>query len=194
MPERYPTREEFWKRLEARDTEPDLMAALRGRLQREDRGVHRVGAAATVIAVAERLLPCDVPAPALAAFLDEVFDQQLGRADERSGVLPRALLTPAGFAALDAAAGGEGFARLDPGEQDNLLRQAERGELPGPQGFDSAEWFTRVRDLLLLAFGSDPRGMVQMGFPGPSYKPGHVWLDSMEVEQRAARAPGYLRL
>jgi len=35
---------------------------------------------------------------------------------------------------------------------------------------------------------------VFMGYPGPSYKPGHVWLDEGEVAARAARRKGYLRL
>jgi hypothetical protein len=35
---------------------------------------------------------------------------------------------------------------------------------------------------------------VQMGFPGPSYKPGHVWLDRAETRARTQRKPGYLRL
>jgi hypothetical protein len=51
-----------------------------------------------------------------------------------------------------------------------------------------------VRDLLLLAYGSDPRGMVEMGFPGPSYETGHVWLGEAEVARRAARAPGHEKL
>jgi hypothetical protein len=47
--------------------------------------VERVGSEPTVVAVLERLLPGSVPARALAAFIDEAFDQQLGRGDERSG-------------------------------------------------------------------------------------------------------------
>jgi hypothetical protein len=72
--------------------------------------------------------------------------------------------------------------------------RAEQGELPGPQGFSSQLWFSRVRDLALLGFGADPRGMVQMGYPGPSYKPGHVWLGNDEVAARAARKRGYMEL
>lgn len=195
---RYPTLEEFWRRLELRDVEPDLQAALRERMQREERGVHRVGAEATVVAVAARILPGDVPARALAAFVDEAYDRPLGRADDRAGLMPREQLIPEGFALLDRIAAerrdGATFAALEADEQDALLAQAEAGELHGPERFSSSEWFNRVRDLLLRGFGADPRGMVQMGYPGPSYKPGHVWLDQMEVERRAQRAPGYLRL
>jgi hypothetical protein len=45
--------------------------------------------------------------------------------------------------------------------------------------------------VLFLAYGSDPRGMVEMGFPGPSYQSGHLWLDEGEVAARAARRRGY---
>jgi hypothetical protein len=138
-----------------------------------------------------------VPPKALAVFLDESFDKQLGRADDRHGSMPRETLIPAGFAALDHAAQSQHsrpFAALSNEDQDRLIAAAEDGNLRGPQSFDSANWFRRARACLLLAFGSDPRGMVQMGFPGPSYKPGHVWLSSGEVRSRARRRPGYLKL
>lgn len=75
-----------------------------------------------------------------------------------------------------------------------MLTRAEQGDLSGPSGFDSATWFKRTRGLLFLGYGSDPRGMVEMGFPGPSYESGHVWLDEGEVAARAARRRGYLVL
>lgn len=193
----FPTLDEFWRRLDRRGVEPDLRTSLRERTTREQGELTRVGREATVVAVAGRLLPGAVPARALAVFLDGRFDQQLCRGDDPAGAMPRAELLPAGFAALDAAAQarhGAAFAALDDERADALLAAAERDEVPGPPGFRSALWFGRVRDLLLLAFGSDPRGMVQMGFPGPSYRPGHVWLDLQETEAREQRKPGYLTL
>jgi Gluconate 2-dehydrogenase subunit 3 len=194
MPEpRYPTLEEFRKRLELRGTEEDLRVELERRMQRDERGTPKLGAArgAVAAAVAARLLPGSaVPPEALAAFLDESFDRQLGRGDERAGVMPTPELIPAGLDVLAAA----GFADRAPSEQDDLLARAERGELEGGEGFDSSVWFKRIRGKFLLGYGSDPRGMVQMGFPGPSYKPGHIWLDRGEVAARAKRKPGYLRL
>ncbi len=192
--ERYPTLEEFFTRLDARDVEPDLRDELRERMGRERRPVRRVGVERTVVAVAERLVPGAVPATALAAFLDEVFDQQLGRADEPDGLMPRAELIPAGFRTLEDHAQkrhGQEFADLTPKEQETLLGEAERGNLKGPPKFDSATWFKRTRGFLLLGYGSDPRGMVEMGFPGPSHRPGHVWLDQGEVAARSARRRGY---
>jgi hypothetical protein len=198
MPEaRYPTLEEFWKRLEVRRVEPDLQKVLRERTKREQDGVSRVGASANVVAVVARLLPGNVPPEALASFLDEAFDKQLGRGDEQVGLLPRGELIPAGFEALEGESRsrhGKAFHELSAEQQDELLRAAEKGKLEGPEGFESSAWFNRTRDLLLLAFGSDPRGMVQMGFPGPSYMPGHIWLDGGEVQARADRKPGYLTL
>jgi hypothetical protein len=194
MPDpRYPTLDEFWKRLEIRDTEPDLRAELERRTRREERGTPRLGEARGVIvaAIAARLLPGSaVPPEALAAFLDESFDRQLGRGDEAAGVMPTPELIPAGLDLLRE----HRFAELGPSEQDALLARAERGELEGGERFDSSVWFKRIRGKLLLGYGSDPRGMVQMGFPGPSYKPGHIWLDRGEVAARAKRKPGYLRL
>jgi Gluconate 2-dehydrogenase subunit 3 len=189
--------EEFWEGLDARGVEPDLVETLRARAARSTGTVERAGDPSTVIAVAERLLPGAVPAAVLAAFLDEHFDRQLGRGDERHGVLPRDELIPAGFGALADEAQrrhGAPFADLRPADQDALLADAERGGIAGPDRFDAKEWFQRVRDLLLLGYGSDPRGMVEMGFPGPSYEKGHVWLDEFEVARRADRAPGYRQL
>jgi hypothetical protein len=193
----YPTLEEFWERASRRGLEPDLVERLRGRLDREQRPVVRIGDEQTVVAVADRLLPGAVPAKALAAFLDEHFDQQLGRGDERVGVLPTPELLPAGFRALDDAARsrhGRPFSQLGSEEQDSLLQAAERGEIQDGDDFDSSVWFKRVLQLLLLGYGSDPRGMIEMGFPGPSYQPGHVWLDRREVKARPARKRGYLTL
>lgn len=191
--QRYPTVDEFWLRLSERDVESDLRDALEQRTTRERRPAMRLPAD-TVAAVAARLLPGAVPPKALAGFLDEHYDQQLGRADDKAGVLARPELIPRGFATLDDTARarhGSGFAELADEQQDAILTEAEKGELGGPDGFDSATWFKRTRGYLLLGYGSDPRGMVEMGFPGPSYKPGHVWLDEGEVAARADRTRGY---
>jgi hypothetical protein len=200
MPEpRYPTLEEFWRRLDVRDTERDLREELRRRTGREERGTPRLGPGrgAVAVAVARRLLPGDVPPEALASFLDETFDRQLGRGDEQAGVLPTPELIPAGLDVLDREARsrhGRGFAELEGDQQDALLARAEQGRIEAGDQFDSSVWFKRMRGKLLLGFGSDPRGMVQMGFPGPSYKPGHIWLDRGEVAARAKRTLGYLEL
>jgi hypothetical protein len=200
MPEeRYPTFDEFWQRLESREVEPDLRRQLRDRTAREAQGTPRLGSrrGAVAAAVAHRLLPGDVPGQALAAFLDWSYDRQLGRGDERVGVMPTPELIPAGLDVLDEEAQkrhGRAFVELDASAQDELLTLAEKGELEGPNGFDSTVWFKRMRGKLFLGYGTDPRGMVQMGYPGPSYKPGHIWLDRGEVKARTKRRPGYLTL
>jgi Gluconate 2-dehydrogenase subunit 3 len=189
--------EEFWNGLEARGVEPDLRETLRRRAEGAPRSIRRVGDEALVVAVAARLLPGAVPARHLAEFLDANFDAQLGRGDERVGLLPRDELIPMGFRVLEDEARrrhGSSFAEVPEADQDSLLEAAEAGRLEGPGGFDAGEWFRRVRDLLLLGYGSDPRGMVEMGFPGPSYEKGHVWLSIAEVARRAARAPGHEEL
>jgi hypothetical protein len=186
--------EEFWEGLEARGVEPDLFDSLKRRADRAAGPVERVGDEGLVIAVASTLLPGAVPAEVLGAFLDEHFDAQLGRGDERIGVMPRGELIPAGFRVLQDEARrrlGLSFVDLPHAERDRLLADVEAGILEGPEGFDAAEWFRRIRDLLLLGYGSDPRGMVEMGFPGPSYAKGHVWLGEAEVARRAENAPGH---
>ena len=203
MPEpRYPTLEEFWRRLQLRRVEPDLQEDLRKRVERETLGTPKLGAERGAVAatVARRLVPsAAVPAEALASFLDWSYDRQLGRGDEQAGVLPTRELIPAGLDALAQAAErrhGRRFEDLAGEEQDALLSEAERGELEleGEARFDSAVWFKRTRGKLLLGYGSDPRGMVEMGFPGPSFETGHIWLDRGEVKGRTLRRPGYLQL
>jgi hypothetical protein len=194
-PPRYPKDlAEFWRRLDRRRLEPDLRRTLEERAARASGEVRRVGDPATVGAFVEALLPgSEVPAAVLAAFLDANFDRQMGRGDERTGTLPRAELIPAGFAALDRAA-GEPFHTLGQAAREQVLASAERGDLPGPEGFDSALWFRRTRDLVMLGFASDPRGMVQMGYPGPSYQPGYLWLGWGGPEARRKHRAGYERL
>jgi hypothetical protein len=189
--------EEFWEGLEARGVEADLFDTLKGRAEAAAAPIERVGDEALVIAIAGRLVPGSVPARILASFLDANFDAQLGRGDERIGVMPRGELIPAGFVVLENEARrrqGSSFIDLPDVDKDRLLTEAEAGRLEGPAGFDASEWFRRVRDLLLLGYGSDPRGMVEMGFPGPSYAKGHVWLGEAEVARRAERAPGHEEL
>ena len=190
--------EEFFHGLQKRRVEPDLQQRLRARASISVASIERLGDATTVVAVAARLVPGAVPAQTLAGFLEANFDLQLGRGDERVGILPRGQLIPAGFRLLDEEATrrhGAAFGEIGVPHQEDLLREAEEGRLgAGVDGFDAGEWFQRVRDLLLLAYGSDPRGMVEMGFPGPSYETGHVWLGETEVARRAARAPGHERL
>jgi hypothetical protein len=36
--------------------------------------------------------------------------------------------------------------------------------------------------------------MVEMGFPGPSYAKGHVWLGEAEIARRADHAQGHEQL
>lgn len=194
---RYPTLGEFWKRLDVREVEEDLKQTLQDRTKREQGSVSRVYDEATVVAFAERILPGDVPPKALAVQLDESFDKQAGRADEKKGLMPRAELVPTGFQVIDDAAStryGKRFVDLSGEQQDVLISAAEKGELKGPEGFDSTTWFKRVRESLVSAFGSDPRGMVQMGYPGPTYKPGHIWLKGGEIDARVKRKRGYLEL
>src|SRR5215211_4282348 len=99
MPEeRFPTQAEFWRRLDKRKVEPDLRAALHERAEREDGVVQRLGRQSTVIAFVEQLLPGSaVPAGVIAQFLDEHFDEPMGRSDEKAGVLQRSELAKAGF-------------------------------------------------------------------------------------------------
>jgi hypothetical protein len=194
MPEpRYPTLEEFWRGLEIRGVEPDLREELQSRASREDDGVDRLPADTTVAVIA-RLLPDSLPPLALAAFVDQYFDKQLGRADDKDGLPPRDELLPLGLRLLDDTADRQHarpFAELDGPTQDGLLSRAEQGQLETPAGFDWSVWFRRLRALALLGLGSDPRGMVLMGFTGPSYPPGHVWLDEGEVAARADRRRGH---
>jgi hypothetical protein len=181
---------EFWARLHARDVEPDLRATLQQRAQRAGGAVSRVGSASALNAVINCIVPGSaVPAGVIAEFVDANFDRQMGRGDERLRTLPRAELIPAGLALLEAA----NFAAMSTGDQRDMLARAEHGGLPGPDGFDSALWFTRLRELVLLAYASDPRGMTEMGFPGPSYKPGYVWLRWGGADARAKKRPGHRR-
>jgi hypothetical protein len=190
--------DEFFDRLDRRRVEADLRAEFRDRLGRESRGVSRLGKPEVVEAVCRRLVPSEaVAARALAVFLDDVFDKQKGRGDEKVGVMSRERLIPTGFDVLEETARrerGSSFVTLDSEAQDDLLSRSERGDIRGPDGFDPASWFTRVRELVLLGYGSDPRGMVEMGFPGPSYRTGHIWLSENAVRARAERKPGYLEL
>jgi len=181
----------FWDRLDAREVEDDLRAAFRERAARTSGAVSRMGAQASLVAVVEQIFPrAAVPATVIAEFIDTNFDKQMGRGDERHGTLPRVELLPAGLVALDSEAGAP-FHSIGPERQRSLLATAEAGKLKGREGFDSALWFARLRELAILGYASDPRGMQEMGFPGPSYRPGYLWLGYAGPDARAKQRPGY---
>lgn len=87
---------------------------------------------ATLIAAVDRIIPSDELGPGASEAGAHVFiDQAL--AGNSAALLP---LFQAGLAALDTAAGGDGFAALDASDQDVILTQAEAGELANaPAGF-----------------------------------------------------------
>src|SRR3954466_14063381 len=130
MPEpRFPTQDEFWRRLDRRKAETDLRDGLKSRASQVDGAVKQLGRASTVTAFVAQLLPGSaVPASVIAQFLDEHFTEAMGRADEKASLMPRAQRATTGFIQLDEAAGGD-FSSLPAQEQQDLMGRAERGEL-----------------------------------------------------------------
>jgi hypothetical protein len=102
----------------------------------------------TLVAAIDRLIPPDEGGPgASQAGVHVYIDRTL--AGPGASVLQT---FQTGLAALEAAAGAQGFAALGPDAQDGLLTQAEAGELPdAPAGF-----FPLLLDYTRQGMFSDP--------------------------------------
>lgn len=87
---------------------------------------------ATLVAAIDRLIPADDLGPGASEAGVQIFIDR-GLSGPNGAVLP---LYQGGLAALDVAAGAGGFAGLSAEEQDDILAQAESGDLAdAPAGF-----------------------------------------------------------
>src|SRR5439155_4532045 len=137
-------------------------------------------------AIFERMFPADPDAPGATAigvvdYLDRALAGPYGEHVETYRL---------GLRALDGAAGARHhrwFADCEPDEQDRLLGDLERGQMPGLGATSAAAFFELIRAHLLEGLFSDPiyggnrekLGWKVLGHPG-------VWLENSEEEALSA--------
>lgn len=149
-------------------------------------------------AVLKRLIPQDEDID-LAAFVNATADAPLGRGDQLPGMPSGSELLRQGLIGIEEAARelyGGGFTDLAPQQQDDLLAAVAADAVPGsswrtlPAGYFLQALYGKA----LHGYLSDPRVWRRIGFMGPSYPEGYVWLGRKQVGQRHARQPGWEKL
>ncbi|MGH8143032.1 MAG: gluconate 2-dehydrogenase subunit 3 family protein [Steroidobacteraceae bacterium] len=151
----------------------------------------------TLGAVCARILPQppDRPAVPLAAYVDQkLYDGELD-GYRYSQLPPQGEAWRRGLAALEQCActtQGHPFDQLSPQQQDDLLRQMQRGELTGPAWGDMpCKLFFEHRVLpdITHAYYAHPTAWNEIGFGGPASPRGYVrmGLDRRDPWEAAAR-------
>jgi gluconate 2-dehydrogenase gamma chain len=154
--------------------------------------------AAIMRAAVDRLIP-QAEGIDIVGFIDGRMWDALGRGDRQPGMPEELEVIRIGIAGLDEAASAlfsQPFIELDREAQDEVLRKAQAGEVPGEawQRVPSGYFFKRFYARALTGYFSHPRAWMRIGFYGSSYPEGYVWLGRGQVKQRHERAMGWERL
>jgi hypothetical protein len=141
---------------------------------------------AVLEAVVARLLPQpdrpDDPVP-IAPWLDHRLYTDGGDGYRRETMPPQREAWPQGLRALDAESRrrhGAGFCALDPAQQDDLLRDVQRGAVRGGswESIPAAAFFGEVLSAAVGVYYAHPAAWSEIGFGGPASPRGYVRLGS----------------
>ncbi|CAN5276467.1 gluconate 2-dehydrogenase subunit 3 family protein [soil metagenome] len=151
---------------------------------------------AVLEAVVARLLPQpdrpDDPVP-IAPWLDHRLYTDGGDGYRRETMPPQREAWPQGLRALDAESRrrhGAGLCALDPAQQDDLLRDVQRGAVRGGswESIPAAAFFGDVLSAAVGVYYALPAAWSEIGFGGPASPRGYVRLgadqrDPWEAEE-----------
>jgi hypothetical protein len=148
-------------------------------------------------AVLDRLIPqSEGERVDLVGFMDWAIGKPLGRGDRPEGIPAEEDLFRKGLAGVEEtsqAVFGKRFVDLNGAEQDRILTAVQEGSAQGPvwEKIPSGYFFSRLLMKALTGYCAHPLVWLRMGFPGPSYPEGYVWITGMEIQQRRKRFPGW---
>lgn len=145
------------------------------------------------------LLECLVPQSEgldLVGYVDKVIGRPLGRGDRPEGLLPENELFKEGLVAIDQASKllmQKPFSELSLPNRSDFLRRLQSEGVSGEiwERVPFQTFLTRLLMKALTGYCSHPRVWLRMGFPGPSYPEGYVWITEAEIRQRRRHFPGW---
>jgi hypothetical protein len=75
-----------------------------------------------------------------------------------------------------------------------VLRAVQEGKAEGGVWRDipSALFFRKLMQKAVAGYCAHPKVWMRIGFYGPAYPEGYVWVSAAEVQSRHERKPGYL--
>lgn len=133
-----------------------------------------------------RVLVPDSEGLDLLGWLDLSVGSRLGRGDWKPEMPPELELYKAGTRLLDELSGGAAFANLPADQVETTIRNLQADE--------TGKYFMeRFLEKILHGYYSHPRVWMRIGFYGPSYPEGYIWLRLDEVQKRHERAAGWDR-
>lgn len=135
----------------------------------------------------------------LVGFIDGRMWDALGRGDRRPGMPDEIEVLKSGLFGLDEAAEHlhrMTFSELGGEEQDAILRLVQENKAPGGSWtkVPGDYFFQRLYARALTGYYSHPKVWQRIGFYGPSYPEGYLWLSRADVGQRHKRAPGWEKM
>lgn len=135
----------------------------------------------------------------LVGFIDSALGKPLGRGDRQEGVPAEEELFHRGLRGTEETARamfGRGFAELSEGQQDTVLIALQDGSAPGGTWRETPpqQFFIKLLMKALTGYCAHPFAWMRMGFPGPSYPEGYVWITEPEIQARRRHFPGWKTL
>ncbi|MHB9028590.1 MAG: gluconate 2-dehydrogenase subunit 3 family protein, partial [Candidatus Latescibacterota bacterium] len=132
----------------------------------------------------------------LVGFLDWALDKPLGRGDRKAGMPPEDILFHRGLEGIRQTSQemfGRRFEELEPEKQKTVLEMIQRGIAKGEawDSIPSPVFFTKLLSKALIGYCAHPFAWMRMGFPGPSYPEGYVWITQSEIKARRNHFPGW---
>ena len=79
------------------------------------------------------------------------------------------------------------------GQRDEVLQAIQEGQAEGEiwKRIPSKYFFIRFYGKALMGYFAHPKAWMRIGFPGPSYLEGYLWVNIGQVRQRHRRQPGW---
>lgn len=132
----------------------------------------------------------------LAGFIDGTMGNPLGRGDRQESLPPEEELFHRGLKGVQETAQemfGKAFTALEGDQQDAVLTAIVEGSAKGGvwRTIPSNQFFTKLMMKALTGYCAHPLVWLRMGFPGPSYPEGYVWINQPEIQQRRKHFPGW---
>ncbi|MFO0754698.1 MAG: gluconate 2-dehydrogenase subunit 3 family protein [Thermodesulfovibrionales bacterium] len=135
----------------------------------------------------------------LAGFVDWAVGKPLGRGDRREGLPPEEVLFRRGIGGIQETSREmfrTDFTALSEDRQDEVLAALQEGSAKGEtwREIPSRQFFVKLLMKALTGYCSHPLAWMRMGFPGPSYPEGYVWIRQSEIRARRSHFPGWKTL
>ncbi|MBM3925670.1 MAG: gluconate 2-dehydrogenase subunit 3 family protein [SAR202 cluster bacterium] len=151
--------------------------------------------ATTLAAILQRLIPQDEGID-LVGFLDWAVGKPLGRGDRQPDMPDEPELFHQGLQGISQTAQAKfskPFLQLSLDQQDEVLRSIQKGHAEGQvwQRIPSSAFFLRLYAKALMGYFAHPKAWMRIGFPGPAYPEGYLWLTAGQTKQRHRRQPGW---